>query len=356
MKVIVAPDSFKGTLTAAQAAEGIAAGWRTVRPADELVLLPMADGGEGTLDAFASIPGAVRTPVDVVDAVGRPATSSWLRLPDGTGVVELADACGIVGLDPLAPREAHTLGFGLAIRAAVEARVSRLLLAVGGSASTDCGAGMLVALGARLIDASGREIPAPGNSALGRVTEVDMSRMVWPPMGGAVVLSDVTNPLLGASGAAMVFGRQKGGKGILDELESNVDWFATLLGGDPDAPGAGAAGGVGFALRRWGATISSGAAAVADAIGLPEAVADADLVVTGEGRFDSQSAGGKAVSVVRGIAGDDRVMLVAGRIDAPVDGLAGAVSLWDLAGDRALTDAGAVAAEAGRTLASRFTG
>lgn len=354
MKVIVAPDSFKGTLTAARAAEALAAGWRSARPTDEVITIPMADGGEGTLDAFQTVPGAVRVPVEVVDAVGRPKTSSWLRLPDGTGVVELADACGIQGLDPLAPRDAHTAGFGMAIRAAVEARVPKLMLAIGGSASTDCGAGMLAALGARLLDASGHEISSYGNATLGQVTEVDMSRMVWPPMGGALVLSDVTNPLLGRDGAAMVFGRQKGGRGILDELESNVDWFATLLGGDTDAPGAGAAGGVGFALRRWGATITSGASTVAAAVGLVEAVRDADLVVTGEGRFDRQSADGKTVSVVRDLAGDDRVALVAGKITAPVDSLAAAVSLSDLGGERALTSAEEMAAEAGRVLAERF--
>ncbi|WP_353081178.1 glycerate kinase [Tessaracoccus lapidicaptus] len=350
MKVVVAPDSFKGTLTALEAAEAIAAGWRSVRDGDELILRPMADGGEGTLDAFASVPGAEREPVEVVDAVGRPRSSSWLRLPDGTGVVELADACGIVGLDPLAPREAHSTGFGLAIRAALEAGVSRLLLAIGGSASTDCGAGMLVALGARLVDAAGIEVVSPGNAALGRVVGVDVSGMLRPPSGGAVVLSDVTNPLLGPLGAAAVFGPQKGGVGMVDELEDNVARFAGLLSGDPEVPGAGAAGGVGFALQWWGATTASGASAVAEAVGLADAVAGADLVVTGEGRFDSQSAGGKVVSVVRAVAGDARVAVVAGRIDADVAGLAGAVSLWELAGERALSDAGGVAVEAGRAL------
>ncbi len=119
MHVVIAPDSFKGTLTAAEAAERIAAGWLSVRPRDTVALRPMADGGEGTLDAFAAVPGSERVPVAVVDAVGRPRESSWLRLPDGTGVVELADACGIVGLEPLDPRGAHTTGFGMAIRAAL---------------------------------------------------------------------------------------------------------------------------------------------------------------------------------------------------------------------------------------------
>ena len=354
MHVVIAPDSFKGTLTAAEAAERIAAGWLSVRPRDTVALRPMADGGEGTLDAFAAVPGSERVPVAVVDAVGRPRESSWLRLPDGTGVVELADACGIVGLDPLDPRGAHTTGFGMAIRAALGAGVSRLLLAVGGSASTDCGAGLLVALGARLVDDFGREVTSPGNAALARVATVDLSGLLRPPAGGAVVLSDVTNPLLGPLGAAAVFGPQKGGAGIVDELELNVGRFAELLGGDAEAAGAGAAGGAGFALQRWGATTASGARAVAEAVGLVEALDGADLVITGEGRFDSQSAAGKVVSVVRELAGDSRVAVVAGRIDAPVDTLAGAVSLWDLAGERALSDAAGVAEEAGRALASRL--
>lgn len=355
MHVVIAPDSFKGTLTAAEAAERIAAGWLSVRPRDTVALRPMADGGEGTLDAFAAVPGSERVPVTVVDAVGRSRESSWLRLPDGVGVVELADACGIVGLDPLDARGAHTTGFGMAVRAALEAGVSRLLLAIGGSASTDCGAGLLVALGARLLDENGRELTSPGNSALARVASVDLSGMLTPPAGGAVVLSDVTNPLLGPLGAAAVFGPQKGGAGIVDELELNVGRFADLLGGDPEAHGAGAAGGAGFALQRWGARTASGARAVAEAVGLVEALVGADLVITGEGRFDAQSAGGKVVSVVRELAGDERVALVAGRIDAAVDGLADAVSLWKLAGERALTDPGYVAEEAGRALASRFS-
>ncbi|MHA6513197.1 glycerate kinase [Tessaracoccus sp. Z1128] len=353
MHVVIAPDSFKGTLTAAEAAARIAAGWLHVRPRDTVALHPMADGGEGTLEAFAAVPGAERMPVRVVDAVGRAREASWLRLPDGTGVVELAATCGIEGLDPLDPRGAHTTGFGMAVRAAIEAGVSRLLLAIGGSASTDAGAGLLVALGARLLDDAGREVTSPGNGALPRVASVDLSVIVPPPADGAVVLSDVTNPLLGPLGAAAVFGPQKGGGEIVDELEVNVGRFAELLGGDVEAPGSGAAGGAGFALQRWGATTESGARAVAEAVGLVDALVGADLVITGEGRFDSQSAGGKVVSVVRELAGDARVAVIAGRLDAPVDGLAGAVSLWDLAGERALTDAAAVAEEAGRALAAQ---
>ena len=354
MRVVLAPDSFKGTLSARRAAEAIAEGWLSARPGDEVVLRPMADGGEGTVDAFAALPGAERVPVAVVDAIGRPREASWVRLPDGSAVVELAECCGLLTVDEPAPLAAHTLGFGLAIRAAIDAGVPRLLLAIGGSASTDCGAGMLAGLGARLLDADGAEVRGYGNGSLGRVARVDLSGVVDPPAGGAKVLSDVTNPLLGADGAAAVFGPQKGGAGMLAQMEAAVAHFAGVLGGAVDASGAGAAGGAGFALQRWGAVTVSGAGAVARAIGLAEAAVGADLVITGEGRFDAQSAAGKVVSVVREVAGEMPVALVAGRIDAGVEGFVGAVSLTEVAGERALSATEDAAREAGRQLALQF--
>ena len=143
-RVVIAPDSFKGTASAADAAAALAAGWRAVRPLDELVERPMADGGEGTLDAFASaVPGARRMPVTVRGPVSEPVETSWLLLPDGTGVVELASTSGITMLDPLEPLDAHSAGFGEAIAAALEAGVERLLLALGGSACSDGGTGAL---------------------------------------------------------------------------------------------------------------------------------------------------------------------------------------------------------------------
>lgn len=350
MRVVVAPDSFKSTMTARGAAEAIARGWLAERPGDDVVLRPMADGGEGTVDAFAAVEGAVVERAEVVDPVGRPRTARWVRLPDGAAVVELAECCGLLLLDEPAPMAAHTVGFGMAIRSALEAGATRLLLAVGGSASTDCGAGLLVGLGARLLDGAGVEIREPGNGELLRVAQVDLSGLPPLPPGGAAVLSDVTNPLLGPDGAASVFGPQKGG--VPTELEPGVAHFASLLGGDHSAPGAGAAGGAGFALQRWGAVPVSGATAVAGAVGLPEAVEGADLVITGEGRFDAQTASGKVVHVVRGLAGDARTVLVAGRIDAAVDGFAGAVSLWEVAGEGALTHPEEAAVEAGRRLAA----
>ncbi|MCG6568163.1 glycerate kinase [Tessaracoccus sp. ZS01] len=362
MRVVIAPDSFKSTMTAVQAARAIADGWVDVRPADRLTIRPMADGGEGTLDAFATLASAERLPLDTVDALGDLRHASWVRLPDGTGVVELAHCCGLTTIGHLAPREAHTRGLGLAIRAALDAGATRLLLALGGSASTDGGLGLLVALGLSVARA-----PQPtalteqlGNAALPGITAVEWAGVVPPPEGGALVLSDVTNPLLGPDGAAAVFGPQKGGASLVEEMDANLAHWAALVGGDPHAPGAGAAGGAGFALQLWGATTTSGARVVADAIGLREAMEDADLVVTGEGSFDAQSFSGKAVDVVRQIAAevaeargrDLPVALVAGRREVDFHGLA--VALWDLAGERALADPIAVAREAGRQLAMSF--
>jgi glycerate kinase len=340
-RIVLAPDSFKGTATAAEAVGALAQGWRSVAPSDELVAKPMADGGEGTLDAFAAaVPDATRVPVIVRGPDDRPTDAEWLRLPDGTAVVELALTSGITLLDPLRPLDAHTFGFGEAIAAALDAGTGRLLLAIGGSSSTDGGAGALAALGGAFVDGSGRPI-APGARGLGTVARVDLSGLRPLPPDGALILSDVTNPLLGPTGAAAVFGPQKG---ATPELVAAMDEaLARLVRAVPggaalaETAGAGAAGGTGFGLLAWGATMAGGSRAVADAIGLSEALAGADLVVTGEGRFDGQSAAGKVPSEVaaRAAAAGVPVALVAGAIDADASGFAASASLTDLAGSGA---------------------
>ncbi|WP_194410475.1 glycerate kinase [Microbacterium cremeum] len=369
--VVIAPDSFKGTIAAAAAAEAIAEGWRRERPSDDVRLLPMADGGEGTVDAFATaVPGARRMPVTVTGPEGAPVEASWVRLPPtadatadapgGTGVVELASASGIelLGTPPrLRPFDAHTRGFGEAIAAALASGVSRLVLGIGSSASTDGGAGLLTALGARFTDASDSPI-ADGARGLATVSRADLSRLAPLPPQGATVLSDVTNPLLGEHGAAAVFGPQKGA--ATDDvavLDAALARLASLLGADPDAPGAGAAGGAGFGLLAWGARLVPGSAAVAELIGLDDAVAAASVVVTGEGSYDGQSAAGKVPAHVGAVAAAAGVpvALVAGRIapDADVAGFAATASLTELAGSsrgamadpvRWLTEAGAALA------------
>lgn len=337
-RVVVAPDSFKGTATAADAAAAIARGWRSVAPGDLLVEKPMADGGEGTLDAFAAaVPGAERVRVTVQGPDDRPTDAAWLRLPDGTALVELALTSGLTLLDPLRPLDAHTFGFGQAIAAALDAGATRLLLSIGGSSSTDGGVGALAALGGVFRDEAGQPVRL-GAAGLAELSRVDLSGLRALPPGGARILGDVTNPLLGPSGAAPVFGPQKGATpAMVEAMEENLARLARAVpDGDRLAatPGAGAAGGTGFGLLAWGATVAGGAGAVADAIGLSAALDEADLVVTGEGRFDSQSAAGKAPSEVaaRALAAGVPVALVAGEIDADASGFAASVSLTELAG------------------------
>ena len=342
MRVVIAPDSFKGTASAADAAAAIAAGWRSVRPADDLVLRPMADGGEGTLDAFeAAVPGARRVPVTVRGPVSDPVEAHWLLLPDGTGVVELAATSGITLLDPLRPLDAHSAGFGEAIAAALDAGVERLLLGLGGSASTDGGVGALAVLGGRFLDTSSRPVRL-GNRGLGTLARVDLAGLRPLPPGGAVILGDVTNPLLGDLGAAAVFGPQKGADAAtVDVLESNLARLARLvrpaLRGLADVPGSGAAGGAGFGLLAWGARMGGGAGLVAQAVGLADAIAGAGLVITGEGRFDGQSEAGKAPTEVAALAAGAGApaALVAGAITAEPRGFAATVALADLAGSGA---------------------
>ncbi|MRG61179.1 glycerate kinase [Agromyces sp. CFH 90414] len=337
-RIVLAPDSFKGTATAAEAADALARGWRSVRPHDEVVGVPMADGGEGTLDAFAAaVPGAERVPVTVQGPDDRPVEACWLRLPDGTAVVELALASGITLLDPLRPLDAHTIGFGQAIAAALDGGAVGLLLAIGGSSSTDGGVGALTALGARFTDAGAHPAGA-GGRGLEALARVDLSGLRPLPAGGARILSDVTNPLLGSAGAAAVFGPQKGATPEqVDQLAANLARLAHAMPGGAGlaaAAGAGAAGGTGFGLLAWGAEMAGGAGAVADAIGLADALAGADLVVTGEGRFDGQSAAGKVPSEVaaRAAAAGVPVALVAGAITADASAFAASASLSELAG------------------------
>jgi glycerate kinase len=360
-EIVIAPDSFKGTATAAEVASAIAQGWHSVCPGDSVRLLPMADGGEGTLDAMErAVVGAARRPVTVRGPLEDDLASTWLRLPNGTGVVELAASSGITLLPRLHSMSAHSLGFGQTILAALNDGVDRLLLAIGGSSSTDGGIGMLSALGARFTDRSGTPIVT---GARGLATEFfpDLHALVPLPRGGARVLSDVTNPLLGPHGAARTFGPQKGASAPADveRLERGLERVAHAFPQvDPNAPGTGAAGGVGFGLALWGAQIHSGASAVAEAIGLCEAAASADFVITGEGRFDAQTAGGKVATVVAGLA-PGRTLLVAGSIDAPPgEWFRESISLTELAGsaDAAKSDPLRFAFDAGALLARSAAG
>ena len=277
-------------------------------------------------------------PIRVVGPTGEDVAAQWLLLPDGTGLVELASTSGITLLEELRPAEAHTTGFGQAIAAALDHGVTRLLLARGGSASTDGGVGALGPLGGRFLDRAGHPI-GPGNVGLAALDAVDLSRLRPTPPAGAIVLADVTNPLLGDHGAAAVFGPQKGADpSAVQALEANLHRLVDHLGGDPDVAGAGAAGGTAFGLLRWGAPLTPGSEAVGDVVGLRRAVAEADLVVTGEGRFDVQSWNGKVPGYVAALAGkaDLPTLLVAGEIAASTEGLVTAgQDLVSLAGSAA---------------------
>ena len=345
-RVLLAIDSFKGSVSSAQAEAAVAEGVRRVWPDAEMAALPLADGGEGTLDAIAARGGELST-CEVAGPLGDRVSARMLV--DGeheSAVIEMAEAAGI-GYSPCtesAALEATTYGVGELMLRAVRAGAKTIYIGSGGSATNDGGAGMLQALGARLVDERGRNI-APGLAGLEHVTSIDLAPALRV-LGGAriVVLSDVENPLVGRRGALAVFGGQKGlptndaevlrgydswmvgygrlldaaitgvrAQGLL-RVPEGVRTFGSVLG----VPGAGAAGGLGAALLALGAELRSGVETVLDLIGFDERVREADLVITGEGNMDEQSAAGKApVGVARRANryGKPVVAVVGGRAD-----------------------------------------
>jgi glycerate 2-kinase len=307
MRVVVAPDKFEGSLTAGQAAQAIRAGLLRARPDAEVVALPLGDGGAGTLEALLAA-GFERVPVAASGPTGEPVQAA-IAVHDDRSFVEMAEASGLKRLPGgrRAPLEATTYGTGELIRAALGRGVRRLVLGIGGSATTDGGAGMAAALGARFLDDTGAELP-PGGAALLRLARVDTAGL--DPRLREVevtVAADVDNPLVGPEGAAHVFGPQKGaGPDEVLLLDSALRRYARVLAADlgvdlADTPGAGAAGGLGAgAIAFLGARIRSGIELVLELVGFDQAVVAADLVVTGEGKLDAQSLRGKApVGVAR---------------------------------------------------------
>lgn len=361
--VVVAPDSFKGSLGAAEAAAAIARGWARERPNDGLTLLPQADGGEGTIDAIAAaVPDAVRHDVgDVTGPDGRPTPGVWLELPGGVGVVELAQCCGLPLMRAADPLGATTRGLGEVIRNALGHGLASLVIGLGGSGSTDGGAGALAALGLELLDTDGAPL-ADGGGALVTLDRIERVRLLRPPPGGVALLADVTAPLLGPAGAAEVFGPQKGaGPGDIRALEAGLARFASLLGGDPETPGAGAAGGAAYGFAAaWGAVIESGALRIQSLTGLDRTLGGADVVLTGEGRFDATSLTGKVVGGVIATAGRRvPVGIIAGQVAAGRDRAetdAWTCALAELAGsaDAAIADPERYLEVAGATAARHF--
>jgi len=337
-RVVVAPDSFKGSITARHAASAIADGWRSIRPGDRLIELPQADGGEGTLDAMASsLPGARRRSAGPVTGPdGRPTPGEWLELPDGTAAVELAQCSGLTLMRLPDPLGATTAGLGEVIRAAIGSGARRLVIGLGGSASTDGGLGALKALGLRLDG-----------------ERLDLTDLLPAPLGGVELLTDVTAPLLGPHGAAAVFGPQKGADAAqVARLEAALADLVGIMGGDPERPGAGAAGGAGYGFATaWGATITPGARRIAELTGL--ATASADVLITGEGRFDATSLRGKVVGEALTATRIPTAGVIAGSVEA--DPGCWSLSLSTLSGsaetamrepERWLREAGAAAARA----------
>jgi glycerate kinase len=364
MRVVIAPDSFKGSIGATGAAAALAEGWLAERGSDEVITLPLADGGEGTLDVLAAaVPDARWHQVRVTGPGGEPVGCEWLELPGGRAVVELARASGLPLLHQPDPLGAHTAGLGEVIGHALDGGAGSVTITLGGSASTDGGTGALTALGAVFTGPGGGPL-GRGGGALRFLVGCDLSGLRPPPPGGVMCLADVTAPLLGPSGAAAVFGPQKGaGPEEIALLEDGLARLAGVLGGDPAAPGAGAAGGTGYGLAAaWGAVITPGAPELCRLAGLDHALAGAGLVITGEGCYDRTSATGKAPGTVLAAAAGRGVpaAVVAGQIaaGAATDGLAAAVALTDLAGSAqaALARPGDWLRAAARSLAQAIPG
>ncbi len=318
--VLVAPDKFKGTLSAAGVGAAVRAGLLAVHPDLDVRVLPVADGGDGMLAAALGA-GFRRVPVTVTGPLGERVAAA-IAVRDEVAVVELALASGLV-LVPEDERDAlaaSSFGAGELVAAALDQGCTQVVLGVGGSASTDGGAGLLQALGARFLDHDGDELP-PGGGALLHLAEVDLSGLDWRLDGVEVVLaSDVDNPLLGPRGAAHVYGPQKGASpDDVERLDVGLGRLADALDpGAADLPGAGAAGGVGFAaLSVLRATAEPGIDVVLDLVGFKDQLEGARLVVTGEGRLDEQTLHGKAPAGVADAAGAAGVPVVAvcGRLD-----------------------------------------
>lgn len=343
MKIVICPDSFKGSLSSIEAAEAIARGVLLAANSKpvEIVSIPIADGGEGTVDALTSATGGEVKHIRANDPLMRQIDSFYGVVGDGsTAVIEMAAASGLVLLsdDERNPLVTTTHGTGELLSAAVDAGVTKIVIGIGGSATNDGGSGAMRALGARFLDKHGNEL-AQGGAALAGLAHIDMSGFKFPLGRVSVeVACDVSNPLTGPMGASAVYGPQKGATPeMVAQLDSALANFADVikrdLGKDIDKmPGAGAAGGLGAGLAAFlDARLRSGIDMVLGAARFDEAIAGADLIITGEGRIDEQTAYGKTIG---------GILKRTKKPGVPVVAIAGAVQ-----GDvRALFDAGLVAA------------
>ncbi|WP_394216862.1 glycerate kinase [Brachybacterium vulturis] len=361
--VLLAPDKFKGTLTAAQVVDALRRGIAQTAPQLRVLSCPIADGGDGTVDAACAAGFATRT-TTVTGPTGAPRLVRW-ALQEDVAVLELAETVGLDALPggELAPHAASTRGLGELMHAAIDAGARTLLVGLGGSASTDAGAGLLQGLGAQLRATDGTDL-GPGLSGLGALATADLGAARAVLDGVTVIAAnDVTNPLLGPEGAAAVYGPQKGLAAAeisaADEVLAAAARILDPSGAHRDRPGAGAAGGTGFGLFLLGAAQRSGADAVFELVGVDALLAQADVVVTGEGKLDAQTLQGKGPAEVarrareRGLP----VAAVAGVITLGAQelGSAGIDDAWDLtsrAGStrRALEEGEKLLVEIGRDL------
>lgn len=351
MRILVCPDSFKGSLSALDAARAIAQGLREASAQIDCDLAPLADGGEGFVDAMLAA-GGQRLPVEVTGPLGDPVCAEYALLPDGqTAVIEMAAAAGLGLLAPSArrPLQTTTYGVGEMMLAALDAGAKRLVVGIGGSATTDGGAGMAQALGAALLDSSEAPI-GHGGAALAKLSSIKLDKMDPRIKDSEVLVAcDVDNPLTGPSGAAVVYAPQKGASpDDVALLDLALGHYARIVRRDlcvdvQGLPGAGAAGGLGAGLAAFcGARLVSGVEVVTRALGLRERAADADWIITGEGRTDAQTLRGKAVSGALGLARVAGVpcIIVSGALDGDLKdlyamGAAGVFSVQDAPRDEA---------------------
>ncbi|MBZ6140740.1 glycerate kinase [Streptomyces olivaceus] len=373
-RVLVAADKFKGSLTAVEVAERVAAGLRRVVPDVRVEALPVADGGDGTV-AAAVAAGFERREVRVAGPLGAEVTAAY-ALREGTAVVEMAEASGLHRLPGgvLAPLTASTRGSGELLRAALDAGARTIVFGVGGSATTDGGAGMLAALGARFLDVDGRPV-APGGGGLARLASADLSGLDSRLADVELVLaSDVDNPLTGPKGAPAVYGPQKGASpDDVTALDAALGHFAKVLEGTEGvgaraagyaaSPGAGAAGGIGFGAMLLGARFRPGIEVMLDVLGFAPALERADLVITGEGSLDEQTLHGKAPAGVAAAAraAGKEVVAVCGRLALPAEalgraGIRRAYPLTDVEPDvaKCIADAGPILERVAEAVARDF--
>lgn len=305
MKFVLSPDSFKECMTASRASAIMMKAITDIIRDAEIIELPVGDGGEGTMEILASVSNGVINEATVTGPLGEPVRAKYAILGDGkTAVVEMAQASGLQ-LVPTAQRNPlHTTSFGTGelILKALEHQIDTLIVSIGGSATNDCGAGMLQALGAKLLAADGQPISF-GGEQLNRISQIDLSTLD-PRLKKVSIKAacDVTNPLVGLDGASLIFGPQKGATAEMAvELDASLTHFADLVLEQynirlHDVKGAGAAGGLGAALLLCGGALSSGIELVLDALSFNEKIANADYVITGEGRIDRQTPGGKVIA------------------------------------------------------------